>query len=127
MSLARIFLVSVLAPVLSCLVVSLALDGTVSGFTFIPMIFALPGSLLLLAPCYAALQERGLPIGLNYGLLVVSGGACGALMLGFLPPGQADNFAWGGLYGLSTAVFWVILHLIQRQLRGRWRRGPGKS
>lgn len=119
MSIARIFLVSVLAPVLACLAVSLLLDGAVNGFTFIPMILALPGSLLLLAPCYAVLQERGLPIGLTYGLLVVSGGAVGALILGFPPPRTPDSFAWGGLYGLSTAVFWVLLHFIQRQLELR--------
>ena len=118
---------SILAPVLACLAISLVLDGTVSGFTFIPMIFALPGSLLLLTPCYAALKERGSPAGSNYTLVILAGSAVGALLLGFLSPGQPDNFAWGGLYGLSTAIFWVILHFIQRRLCGRWRSDISKA
>lgn len=114
MALVRILLVSVMAAVAACVAASLILYGYVARVSFGPLIFTLLGSLLLLAPGYAALKERGMPVISRYLLLLPLGAVAGALMLGIISIGEARAALLGGFYGLTTAVFWIILHLASR-------------
>lgn len=115
----RIFTVSILAPLVACCVVSLVTYGSLDRFSFLPLILAVPASLLLLAPVYAAAKERGMAEFAAYALLAVVGGACGALMLGAVSSGRVGYFSLGGAYGLATAACWSVLNLLAKRLAVR--------
>ena len=114
----RIVLVSVLAAVAACAVASLILFGNIERASFIPLMFALPGSLLLLATAYAALAEQGKSVGWRYAALIAIGVIGGGLMLSFISSGDGKNTAIGSFYGLITALCWITLHALTR----RWAR-----
>jgi drug/metabolite transporter (DMT)-like permease len=114
----RIAFVSTLAAVAACAIASLILFGNVERASFIPLMFALPGLLLLLATAYAALAERGRPVVWRYAALIVIGAIGGGLMLGFVSRGDSKNAAMGSFYGITTALCWIALHA-QTQRRAR--------
>ncbi|MFN3944977.1 MAG: hypothetical protein ACK4K7_08605 [Allosphingosinicella sp.] len=114
MAFMRIVLVSVLAAVAACAVASLILFGNIEGASFAPLMFALPGSLLLLATAYAALAEQGRPLIWRYAALIAIGVVGGGLMLGFISSGDGKNTALGSFYGLTTALCWIALHALTR-------------
>ena len=114
MALLRIVSVSIVAAVAACAIASLILFGNVERASFIPLMFALPGSLLLLATAYAALAERGRPMIWRYAALIMIGAIGGGLMLGFVSSGDGKYTAMGSLYGLTTALCWVALHALTR-------------
>ena len=121
MAFIRSILVSIVAPVVACVAVSLGIGGMLDDFTFVPLPFALFGSLLLLAPAHAGLMRRGVATGVSYAVLLLVGSGCGALMLGVLTRGRMDGFVWGGMYGAATATVWVVLHVL-----GGWVFGPAE-
>jgi hypothetical protein len=114
MAVMRILLVSILAAIAACAVASLILFGNIERASFIPLMFALPGSLLLLATAYGALAEQGRPLIWRYAALVTIGVVGGGVMLGFISSGDGKNTAIGSFYGLTTAVCWIILHALSR-------------
>lgn len=114
MAVLRIVFVSVLAAIAACAIASLILFGDVQRASFIPLMFALPGSLLLLSTAYAALAERGRPMVWRYAALTVVGAVGGGLMLGFISSGDSKYAAIGSLYGSTTAVCWIALHALTR-------------
>ncbi len=105
----RALLVTLLAPMLACAVISIGLDGTINGFSFIPLIFAVPGSLVLTA-LYASLSEKAVPTLSIYLAMLAFGTVAGGVWLGFLSGGQDTSLGWGSLYGFSTAAAWIVLH-----------------
>lgn len=115
MAVVRILLVSILAAVAACVAASLILFGYLNRWSFVPLIFALPGSVLLLAPGYAALKERGLPIMSRYLSLLALGAVAGALMLGFVSMLNAEGALLGGFYGATTAASWIALHFASKR------------
>ena len=110
----RIVLVSILAAVAACAVTSMLLFGNIESASFFPLIFALPSSLLLLATTYAALAEKGRPILWRYAVLILVGVIGGGLMLGFISNGDPKSAATGSLYGVTTALCWILLHALTR-------------
>ena len=114
MAVLRIIFVSTLAAVAACAIASLILYGNVERASFIALMFALPGSHLLLATTYAALAERGRPMVWRYAALIVIGAVGGGLMLGFISSGDGKNTAMGSFYGLTTALCWIALHALTR-------------
>ncbi|WP_165357518.1 hypothetical protein [Sphingosinicella sp. CPCC 101087] len=114
MAFMRIVLVSVLAAVAACAVASLILFGSIERASFIPLMFAVPGSLLLLATADGALAEQGRPLIWRYAALVAIGVVGGGLMLGFISSGDGKNIAIGSFYGLTTALCWIALHVLTR-------------
>jgi len=74
----------------------------------------MPGSLLLLASLYGTLKERGTGTVPTYALLILTGTAVGAAMLGFVSVGQASEIKLGAAYGLVTALCWTALHLFSK-------------
>jgi len=116
----RIMLVSILAAVAACAIASLILFGNIERASFFPLMFALPGSLLLLPTAYMALADQGRPLIWRYVALVAVGGVGGGVMLGVTSGGDGKNAAIGAFYGLTTAVCWITLHALSRS----WAR-PG--
>ena len=115
MAFLRILVVSLLASIAACMAGSLILYGYVDRGSYIALPFALLGSILLLAPGYAALKERGIPIVGRYLLLIPLGAVAGTLMLGFISMGDVASVLVGGFYGATTAVLWIILHFISKR------------
>ena len=113
----RTSLLVLAAPTGACGLISLAASKSIDQFTFLPMVFALPGSLLILAPVAAATKRRAIPEFTSTALLLIAGAGCGALVLGLLTGMRADGFAWGGLYGLVTAGCWAVLDRFGRMRR----------
>jgi hypothetical protein len=103
--------------VAACAVASLILFGTVARTSFIPLLFALPGSVLLLATAYAALKERGTPLGWRYAALIGLGILNGGLMLGLISSSGLKYTAIGSFYGLTTALCWIALHGLTQAVR----------
>lgn len=112
MAFLRIMLVSILAAVAGCAIASLILFGNIERASFIPLMFALPGSLLLLATAYGTLAEQGRPMIWRYGALIAIGVVGGAMILGFISSGDGKNTAIGSFYGLTTALCWIVLHAL---------------
>ncbi len=114
MAVMRILLVSIFAAITGCAIASLILFGNIEQASFIPLMFALPGSLLLLATTYGALAEQGRPLIWRYTALVAVGVIGGGVMLGFISSGNGKNAAIGSFYGLTTAVCWIALHALSQ-------------
>ena len=76
------------------------------------MLFALPGAAFLLAPAYAALAQREVPLAGRYGLVLLLGATTGAALLGFISSGEVHSALVGSLYGATTAACWITLHYI---------------
>jgi hypothetical protein len=110
----RIALVSIFAAVAGCPLGTLILFGTVERASLIPLTFTLIGSLLLLAPSYAALKEQGMPLGGRYALLCGIGLVGGFLILGLISRGELWFAAMGSFFGLTTALCWIALHALTR-------------
>lgn len=110
----RILLVSILAAIAACAIASLILFENIERASFIPLMFALPGSLLLLATAYGALAEQGRPLIWRYAALVAIGVVGGGVMLGVISSGDGKNTAIGSFYGLTMAVCWIVLHALSR-------------
>lgn len=114
MAFLRTMLVSILAAVAACVIASMILFGNIERASFIPLMFALPGSLLLLATAYGALAEQGRPMIWRYAALIAIGVVGGGMVLGFISSGDGKNTAIGSFYGLTTALCWIVLHALTR-------------
>lgn len=117
MPILRLLLVSVLAAVSGCAAASLIFYGTIDRSSFIPLLFTVPSAILLLAPAYGGLKERGMPLLGRYLLVLLLGAIAGAMMLGFIFL-HPEGAMLGGGYGLVTAVCWIILHFASRRVTG---------
>ena len=111
MNFVRLLLISMVAPVIACLGISIGMAGSVGVSAFFPLPFALAGSLLLLAPVYAGLTRAGAATGTRYVTVLLTGAGGGVLVLGAFTAGRLDGLSWGGVYGLATAAAWIALHL----------------
>ncbi len=107
----RVAGVSFLAPVLACVAMSWLLFGELGQGVFTPLIFALPGSLLLLTPAYSALKDRGMSRHWRYAMLAGLGAVAGGAMLSFLS--FLDAFI-GCIFGMATALSWILLQALTR-------------
>jgi Na+-transporting NADH:ubiquinone oxidoreductase subunit NqrB len=118
MALIRIALISLAAALAGCAAGSILIFGELGRASFVALPFTCIGSLLLLAPLYAAARESGVAIGPRYARLLVAGTLVGGLMLGFVfvatdPLGGA---AMGSAYGALTATCWTALHALTKRL-----------
>lgn len=120
----RVVGVSFLAPVLGCGLAVLMLVGGWQGFEAflgLTLLWAVPGSVLLLTPGYDLIKASGWSLRWRYAGVFGIGGLAGALML--LPFGLVQE---GGYFGMATALCWIGLHAITRPMTGGaavWRGG----
>jgi hypothetical protein len=111
----RILFVSIAAAAVGSAIASLILWGYVDKYTFIALPFALVGSCLLLAPAYGWARENGLAIEWRYITLLLSGAIAGGLFLTFISL-DIEKAPMGALYGFATAVCWVVIHFLTKQV-----------
>ena len=119
MMIIRVLLLSILAPLSACVAASLVLYGIVDRGSFAPLLFTFLGALLLLAPGYGTMKERGIALTSRYLLLLLLGGMAGALMLAFISVGNADGPLIGGFYGVMTSICWIVLHFVSGKIFAR--------
>jgi len=111
----RVLFVSVFAAILACAIGSLILYPTVERASFIPLVFTLMGSCLLLGPAYGALREAEMPPPGRYIVLLALGAVGGTIMLGVISI-NTYGLKMGAFFGVITAVSWIILHFATRRV-----------
>jgi hypothetical protein len=113
MNIARILFVTIASPALACVILSIFFYISVNRVSFVPMIFALPGSMLL-ATIYGVLQECRFTTNLTYLIILLAGSLVGGIWLGLLT--ASPQWApLGASYGASTAICWIALHWLTKR------------
>jgi len=69
---------------------------------------------IILALAYGLARENGRSLVRRYVTVIVVGAAAGAVMLSILPVPSA--WLVGSFYGVVTAICWVVLHLVSKQI-----------
>jgi hypothetical protein len=118
MAFIRVVLISLAAALAGCAAGSIVIFGELGRMSFVALPFTCMGSLLLLAPIYAAALEGGVAVGGRYARLLIAGGVAGGLLLGFisLATNPLEGAAMGSAYGVLTATCWVVVHAVTKRL-----------
>lgn len=118
MAVLRIIFVSLIAGVTGCTAGSILLFNELSWPSMIPVPFTVAGSILLLAPSYAAAREDGATVNQRYARLLIIGCVAGGLMLGFisLMTNPLKAVGIGATYGALTALSWIAIHAATKRI-----------
>jgi hypothetical protein len=107
----QLLVIGMLAPIAACAAASLVLYGGVELASFIPLMIALPCSLLLLSTAFAGFAEPNTGFARAYAVLLLIG-LLYPVLLGVVSGGEREAIAILTFYGVTTAVFWIAFHAL---------------